>query len=182
MVTKKEIRQMMRSMKMSVSKQEKRTAACSVFDSLMALDVWNKAKRILLYHSLPDELPTVYHINNIQDKEIFLPRVNGDELDVVAYSECDLQTGSYNISEPNGKAVTPDTIDVMVIPGMAFDTDLNRLGRGKGFYDRLLSSTHAIKIGICYDFQLIKHIPTDQHDIKMDIIITPNRIISKSKL
>ena len=62
---------------------------------------------------------------------------------------------------------------------MAFDKSCNRLGRGKGYYDSLLKNTNAIKIGICYDFQLFESIPTEPHDIKMDIVITPSHIYRK---
>ena len=65
------------------------------------------------------------------------------------------------------------------MPGVAFDRKANRLGRGKGFYDRLLAQTHALKIGICYDLQLLDEIPAEPHDIKMDIIVTENNIIYK---
>ena len=67
---------------------------------------------------------------------------------------------------------------MIIVPAVAFDFNKNRLGRGKGFYDRLLSqATNAIKIGVGYDFQIFETIPTEPHDIPMDIVITPNHVI-----
>jgi 5-formyltetrahydrofolate cyclo-ligase len=59
------------------------------------------------------------------------------------------------------------------VPAVAFDKDGNRLGRGKGFYDRLLNHTKAVKIGVAYDFQLVDEIPVEPHDIPVDRVITP---------
>ena len=63
-------------------------------------------------------------------------------------------------------------IDVILVPGVAFDRTLNRLGRGKGFYDKILSQTKACKIGICFDFQLLDRIPTEVHDVRMTQVIS----------
>ena len=68
-------------------------------------------------------------------------------------------------------------IDLTIVPGVAFDRQHNRLGRGKGFYDRLLSTLDVPKIGICYDFQLKDQIPAEPFDRKMDLIITEKEIL-----
>ena len=84
-----------------------------------------------------------------------------------------VQTGSFGIQEPTGELFTDyDTIDVAIIPGMAFDAEGHRLGRGKGYYDRFLSRVpHLYKIGLCFSWQLVDHVPYDEHDIKMDEVI-----------
>lgn len=76
--------------------------------------------------------------------------------------------------EPTGEPFTDyAAIDVAVVPGMGFDTSCRRLGRGKGYYDRLLpKAANACKIGVCFGFQLLASIPADGHDVKMDRIIT----------
>ena len=85
----------------------------------------------------------------------------------------DLITGFFNISEPTGELFTQYAdIDVAVVPGMAFDSRNNRLGRGRGYYDRMLPKLpQAYKIGICFDFQLLPGIPTDANDVAMDEIL-----------
>ena len=133
---------------------------------------------MLVYHSLPDELQTIEYLDKMLSKELFLPKVDGDTLKIVAYDKSRLITGAYNILEPDDNNYFPvEDIELIIIPGVAFDKQKNRLGRGKGYYDKLLSNTEAFKIGICYDFQLVDEISTDAHDIKMDIVIAPNCVI-----
>ena len=99
-----------------------------------------------------------------------MPVVKGDELELRYYTgKQDLQKGSYNIEEPQGELLTNyDKIDLAIIPGVAFDSQGNRLGRGKGYYDRLLKQLNAYKIGICFHFQICTHIPTETFDKPMD--------------
>ena len=87
--------------------------------------------------------------------------------------ENDLATGCYGIKEPTGKVFTDFAkIDVAIIPGVAFDRQGHRLGRGKGYYDRLLSVMPQVyKIGLCFDFQVVDNVPVDSHDIRMDEVI-----------
>ena len=77
----------------------------------------------------------------------------------------------------DGTIISNDDIDLIVVPGVAFDRERNRLGRGKGYYDRLLSQLKASAIGICFDFQLKGQIPTEPFDRKMDLVITEKEII-----
>ena len=86
----------------------------------------------------------------------------------------DLQRGAFGIFEPTGELFTDyNTIDVAIIPGMAFDAKGHRLGRGKGYYDRFLAklSPSTYKIGLCFSWQLVDYVPTDEHDIPMDEVI-----------
>jgi 5-formyltetrahydrofolate cyclo-ligase len=80
----------------------------------------------------------------------------------------------FGIGEPTGPIWTDlDAIQIIIVPGVAFDRSGNRMGRGRGFYDRMLKSTvGALKIGIAYDFQMLDEIPVEPHDVKMDRIIT----------
>ena len=88
----------------------------------------------------------------------------------------DLQAGAFGILEPTGKLFTDyEKIDVVVVPGMAFDKEGHRLGRGKGYYDRFLAKIrNTYKIGLCFPWQLVDNVPTDEHDILMDEIMTMN--------
>lgn len=175
---KKEIRLYIKNLKQSLSDQFKCDCAEIVFGHLFQLKEWHKAKNVLFYHSLPDELQTVKYLKLVADKNLFLPRVNGDILEIVKYDGDSLEIGYYDILEPTShQIVPPESMDLIIVPGIAFDKCGNRLGRGKGFYDRLLVNTNAVKIGVGYDFQLLSSIPHDYHDIKMDIIITPNNLI-----
>jgi 5-formyltetrahydrofolate cyclo-ligase len=69
--------------------------------------------------------------------------------------------------------------DLVLVPGAAFDLNGSRLGRGQGFYDRLLEKVSGVKCGVAYDFQLLEKIPTEPHDAKVDFILTPSRCVRR---
>ena len=142
---------------------------------------FTKAGCILIYHSLPDEVYTHAFIEKWKDKKtILLPVVVGDDLELRPYSgKQDMRKGSYGIEEPIGKAFTNyDEINLAIIPGVGFDAKGNRLGRGKGYYDRLLPKIKAYKIGICFSFQTVEEIPVEEYDIKMDEVLTEEGFIT----
>ena len=111
-----------------------------------------------------------------QTKRIILPVVVGDELELRLYTgPQDLTISSYGIAEPTGELFTEyHSIDLAIIPGMAFDRFGHRLGRGKGYYDKLLPHISCLKVGICFSFQIVEEVPTDALDISMDVIISNN--------
>ena len=79
---------------------------------------------------------------------------------------------AYSILEPIGEEfIDIDKIDVVIVPGIAFDKENNRLGRGRGYYDKLLTTANAIKVGVCFDFQFFDRIPTEEFDVKMNYVI-----------
>lgn len=138
--------------------------------------VFRAAKTVLLYHSLPDEVDIHDFIRKwCEKKRILLPVVTGDELKLRTYSgPGNLAIGAYGIEEPTGEFFTDySAIDLIVVPGVAFDRKGNRLGRGKGYYDRLLPQIpSAYKAGICFSFQIVEEIPAEPFDICMDEVIT----------
>jgi 5-formyltetrahydrofolate cyclo-ligase len=150
----------------------------SVCRQIIALPEFAASKQILVYHSIPKEVQTGNFIENIKNgKEIFLPVIEENHLSVKKYTgkENGGKRGIFGIWEPAGEACLDyRSIDMIIVPGVAFDRKCNRLGRGKGYYDRLLPSfpNSTLKIGICFDFQLVDSIPTDPFDIPMDMVIT----------
>jgi 5-formyltetrahydrofolate cyclo-ligase len=176
---KKEIRKKINTMRRMLSEDEKLAAAQEVFSKLENSAAFMLADNILMYHSLPDELFTHAFLEKwSSSKHFFLPRVNGLNLDILPYDKSRLELGSFYIEEPLGDdVVDPSCLELIVVPAVAFDHNGNRLGRGKGFYDRLLSSTNATKIGVGYDFQLIDDIPVEPHDVPMDFVFTQNTIV-----
>lgn len=176
---KSEIRRKIRNLRMMLSEAEKAQAADEVFDQLEKTAAFMMADNILMYHSLPDELSTHKFLKKWNGrKHFFLPRVNGVNLDILPYEETRLELGSFQIEEPTGDNYADvDDIELMIIPAVAFDRRRNRLGRGKGFYDRLLATSKATKIGVGYEFQLIDELPAEEHDVAMDMVITQKTII-----
>lgn len=176
---KSSIRKQIKHLKSSLSETEKNDFSHVVFSKIEQLPIFKTAQHILLYNSLPDELPTKDIIDYWGGaKHIYLPRVNGFDLDILPYIKGQLSIGAYNIEEPEGKEICDiNIIDVIIVPAVAFDPTGNRVGRGKGYYDRLLARTDAVKIGVAYDFQIIDTIDSEPHDIKMDIIVSPQHTI-----
>jgi len=109
-----------------------------------------------------------------KDKDIILPVVNGDKLHLKRFTgtQAMLTGEKYGIQEPDGEEYTDfNAIDLVIVPGVAFDKAKNRMGRGKGYYDGLLPKLKAYKIALCFNFQMVDEVPTELHDIKMDEII-----------
>ncbi len=175
------VRRNIRAIKSTLSIEEKQDAASRVFSRLEATHEFASSRNIMIYHSLPDELSTTEFIDKwCKHKNIFLPRVNGYNLDIVPFDN-NLRQGAFNIKEPSGHNIADiRTIDLIIVPAIAFDRNGNRIGRGKGYYDRLLKSADNItKIGVGYDFQLVDKIDSETHDVPLDIVITDkNHIIT----
>lgn len=139
--------------------------------------VSRKAKTILLYASLTDEVPTLDYIEECPCQCVLPCVVDEENLELRYYSSREdlVVRGKFKIPEPTGKLFSDYAkIDVAFIPGMAFDRQGHRLGRGKGYYDRLLSSSafkKIHKIGVCFDFQLQQEVPSEAHDCLVDELL-----------
>lgn len=183
MIDKKELRRKIKNMRLMLTEAEKLSAADMVFEQLERCAAFIVSKHILLYHSLPDELSTHAFLKKwSHEKNFYLPRVNGVNLDILPYDQSRLELGSFHIEEPVGDdLVDPSILELIVTPGVAFDCKGNRLGRGKGYYDRLLSTTKATKIGVAYHFQVVDRLPAEPHDVPVDIIITDKAMYTIEK-
>jgi 5-formyltetrahydrofolate cyclo-ligase len=135
--------------------------------------LFQDARTVLLFHALPDEIDTRSFIEQwCAAKNILLPVVRGDNLELKSYAKGQLTVGAFGISEPQGVPFTDfDAIDLAIVPGIAFDSEGHRLGRGRGYYDRLLPLIKAPKIGLCFPFQLVERVPTASFDVKVDEVI-----------
>lgn len=171
---KDEIRRNIKARKTLLSDAEKLSAAERVFNLLEQTADFLLSDRILMYHSLPDELSTREFIHKWSSrKHFYLPRVNGVNLEILPYDESQLALGSFHIEEPTGSDTSSiDDIEMIVVPAVAYDRKGNRVGRGKGYYDRLLVDSKARKVGVAYDFQVVDEIDADPHDVRVDVIIT----------
>lgn len=178
-MNKKELRQFIRNEKRQYSSSQLEELSLSVLSRLNENEHLQKAKTILMYYSLPDEVNTHQYIDYLLalGKKVLLPEViDGENMVIREYTgKHDLKEGAFHIMEPIGTLFPEEKyqeIHLAIIPGMAFDQQGNRLGRGKGYYDRFLQKIPQVyKIGICFPFQLVDEIPTEETDIKMDTII-----------
>ncbi|WP_407402094.1 5-formyltetrahydrofolate cyclo-ligase [Sodaliphilus sp.] len=173
---KKQLRSVIRNLKAQASQQYMQVQSHRVFEIIEASVPFQSSRNILLYHSLPDELPTHDVIDRWKEmKNIYLPRVNGDVLDIVPLGKELRNDNRFNISEPTGATVNPDIIDLIIVPAVALDMQGHRLGRGKGYYDRLLDTTGAYTIGVALDFQLVENVPVEEHDKRLNAVVTASK-------
>lgn len=179
---KEEVRRQAKARKALLSDEERNAAARSVFDFVEKTAAFILADHILMYNSLADELSTREFIDRwAHRKHFYLPRVNGADLEILPYDKSRLHLGAFHIEEPEGdNTVDFNTIELVIVPAMAYDRQGNRVGRGKGFYDRLLSDTHAVTMGVAYSCQLFDEIDTDQFDVAVHYVITESGIIKVS--
>jgi len=178
-MNKDSIRLRVKARKSLLSDDERVSAARRVFDLVESTAAFTLAEHILMYHSLPDELSTHEFIDRwASRKHFYLPRVNGVNLDILPYDRSRLHLGAFNIEEPTGDE-TADIADIelIIVPGVAYDRHGNRIGRGKGYYDRLLRDTQAVTIGVAYSCQLCDDIEPDDFDIPVNYVITEDGII-----
>ena len=175
---KREIRRLVTARKRAMDEPAREYESQVVVERLETIDEFGSASRILVYNSLPDELSTFHLLGKYnKDKQLFLPRVNGDVLEILPYDSAGISAGAFGIGEPVGdELVDPSSIDLVIVPAVAYDRHGNRVGRGKGYYDRLLSRMQAVTIGICYDCQLVDSIDTQPHDLPVNIVVTPSGI------
>ena len=140
--------------------------------------ILNKYSVIALYASRFDEVNLDSLITNLisLNKIVVLPKVEDNILNFYKVSSLDelIKSPHFNIREPKGeeeRLINKEDIEVIVCPGVAFDKLNNRLGRGKGYYDRYLKGTKAYKVGVCFQEQIIDKLPTSTNDIKMDELV-----------
>lgn len=176
---KKLLRQSIKDLKKNISSSQKEAQANRVFEKLEHLPEFINAQTIFIYWSLPDELPTHQFIEKWSfQKKFLLPSIENNEMLLKEFSGAnDMKSGLLSIEEPNTLRTYEGVIDLIIVPGLGFDKQKNRLGRGKGFYDKFLKSDTTTKIGIGFDFQILNEVPTSEFDIAMDIIIAPDELI-----
>ena len=178
-MTKEELRRSVRRLKQQYTPAQLEQLSQAVIARLRPRLV--EAQTILAYYSLPDEVCTRQLIDELiaDGKTVLLPKVlDAGRMELRRYTgPHDLAEGAYGIMEPVGEPFTDYAlIDIALIPGMAFDAAGHRLGRGRGYYDRFLNSQWSMVngqwlIGLCFDFQKVPVLPSDDHDIPVDIVI-----------
>jgi len=165
--------------------KKKKTFDKQIIDKLEKLPEFKNAKSIFLYCSKKDEIQTFSIIKEyINKKDIILAKTNAKNHSMQLYHVENLQhlkKGNFNLTEPDTskcKKAKYNEIDLAVIPGIVFDRTGHRIGFGKGYYDKLLKQIETLKIGLCYEFQLIEGIPALSHDVQVEKIVTEQKTYS----
>ena len=195
-MTKPQLRKMMKAKRNALhdAVQEKQNKA--IYRQLFQMDAYNQYNELFIYVSFQSEIATDLIIKKaIRDrKKVFVPRVEHQEIEFYEIHSFDhLVVGSYGIREPiptentrftQSKNSNQPNLKLMILPGLAFDPYGNRVGYGAGFYDRYLDRFPEgafLNVALAYDFQVIHRIKEEAHDTKIDMIITPTRMIDCSK-
>ena len=185
MIGKAQIRQKIRSCLVAVSPLERAELSRQAVSRLAGQKVWQNSKSIFGYLALKDELDIfpALEVALKTGKTVALPRHVQHEgvycAAVLSSEALQFLKGAFGIPEPPADAaVIPlNRLDFVLVPGLAFDARGRRLGRGKGFYDRLLAQVSGIKCGVALDEQIVEELPAEPHDIAMNFILTPTRWI-----
>ena len=155
-----------------------------IIKNLKELPEFKEAKNIACYISFNNEVYTHGLIKEYVDKKkIFIPVVDRERKEILLShlkNWQELSSGAYGILEPRREYLRIgryEDIELVIVPGIAFDEKGNRIGYGEGYFDRLLKRMDAKKIGIAYDFQILKEIPNEEHDVKMDVIVSEKRVL-----
>ncbi|MBN2423156.1 5-formyltetrahydrofolate cyclo-ligase [Candidatus Woesearchaeota archaeon] len=159
----------------------------AVKENLESLEEVIKSKNILFYISFENEVETHDLIKDAlkQNKKVIVPYIEKKEIylsDLKDFNE--LEKGKFGILEPKKKFIRKADIhkvDLIIVPGVAFDKKGHRIGFGAAYYDKLLKKSKAIKIGLAYEFQIVDEIPKEAHDVAVDIIISEKQILRFKK-
>lgn len=151
-----------------------------ILEQIYGVSAWKEVTSVLLYASLPGEVDLLHLLEKKEagEKRFFFPRIEGKELRLYEwFAGAPWSVGPYGLREPDSKRwkeVALAEVDLALIPGLAFDRQGGRLGRGGGFYDRLLSrpSCRALKIGIAWSWQLVEKVPSESWDVGMNLVIS----------
>ena len=188
MQPKTQFRDSMRKRRSELSPREVRARSEHVIARLAGREVYRRAECLASYVSVRNEVHTHSLIESAlgNGKRVAVPVALPNR--VLVHREirslAELRPSKLGLMEPSvetGSVVPPETFDVIVVPGLAFDRAGNRIGFGAGYYDRFLSLTPAIKIGLAFDFQLFDRLPADPLDISMDLVITESEIHTTGK-
>jgi len=185
---KEDIRKMLLDRRNDFSKEEVVERSRIIKRKLLKLPEFREAKKIMIYLHFGNEVKTSGIIKEciLQGKEVFIP-INDFEKNEFYISKFpgydNLERDKFGIPSPKKeliKAEDPSKLDMIIAPGVAFDLEGNRIGFGRGFFDKFISSLEekVLVIGLCFDFQLLDSIPADKNDIPMNEIITEKRLIS----
>lgn len=181
LVDKSLIRKEIITKRKAMLKEAKKSCSLNIFQNLKKVTTYSKAKNVMSYMSFKNEVETD-KINEdllLTGKNLYLPHINNcDQMKTKIFTKEEFFiSGKYGISESTGEIYNGE-IDLVLVPGIAFDKYGGRIGFGKAYYDRFLLDKEVIKVALAYEFQIVDRIRLDSHDILMDYIITENRVIN----
>lgn len=182
---KKMTRNAIKGMRLALKKEEVKERSEACVSKVLQFPELIEAKTVCVYMPAGNEIDTTEIIRYCKEngKRLAAPRVNGDTMEFYYFTdETDMEQGAYDIWEPTGTEAVEDEESLVIMPGVAFDLSCNRIGYGKGYYDRYLSAHPRMKkVALAYDFQIVGRIKREVHDVRPDMVVTESRVIMKPK-
>ncbi len=182
---KKMTRNTIKEMRLALKKEEVMECSKACVSKVLQFPELIEAKTVCVYMPTGNEIDTTEIIRYCKEngKRLAAPRVNGDTMEFYYFTdETDMEQGAYDIWEPIGTEAVEDEESLVIMPGVAFDLSCNRIGYGKGYYDRYLSAHPRMKkVALAYDFQIVGRIKREVHDVRPDVVVTESRVIMKPK-
>ncbi len=178
-MTKNEQRQMAKFKVATMDEFERKKADDKIRNEILSLSSMKNSKNVFCFLSASREPDTIKLIGELikNGKKVGVPKCVCDTMQVVEIDEnCDFVTGAYGIIEPTSDKLM-ENVDVVLTPLVAFDMQKNRLGHGKGYYDKFFENCSALKIGVAYACQEIESVAVEEFDKKLDMIVTENGVI-----
>jgi len=158
------------------------SASTGITKQLLEFDLFKNANVIHCYISTDSEVSTLEILNSalISGKKVLVPAMaeNGEMRSSELSSLDNLVENNLKFKEPCEKKYSDSSIDLVIVPGVAFDRTGNRLGRGGGYYDKFLAGANATKIGLAFSSQIVDDVPVEAHDVPVDYVITENERIN----
>lgn len=185
MDTKKSIRKRLLKTRRAMSREDVLFKSSLISDNLKVfIKEKFSASKIHVYLAIQNEpdLTELYRQWLDAKIELYAPVIKSDSMlrSYPLINPDNVTSGPLHTIEPVQYGQFPEItkFDLILVPGVAFDIEGNRLGFGKGFFDRFLSKTGGVRIGLCYEFQLLDKLPVDKNDLAMDVVITDKRVLS----
>lgn len=170
----------MRALRRGLSPQEVELLSQALCVRVQHTAAYRAARTVLLYWPVQGEISPL-GLLAVGGKRFYLPRIEAPgEMTARLYTGAGgMERGAYGIPAPraNAPAVDASQLELAIVPGVAFTDAMERLGQGGGYYDRFLARTRAYRMGVAYDFQRVVRVPQHGCDARMDILITPTKIL-----
>lgn len=166
----------------SLSEEDRLNKSKKIKDSLFKLEEYKKAKNVMFFVSFGSEVHTHEMIKEaLKSKIVIVPKVLNHQIEPSIIMDLDnlIPTGKFSILEPiELMKIAYKSIDLILVAGIAFDREGYRLGYGLGYYDKFLAKLpKALKIGLCFDFQIAGKLPREEHDVSVDMVVTDKEVI-----